>query len=276
MSFAETDSVDRRLGAFSDVDSTDPEDFIERLDKMHALDSFKMYKRETFDLMRLDTGNKAADIGCGTGEDSRMLTGITGNSGEIIGIDLSEAMVAEARERHGDMPGLRFMQASSDTLDLSDNSLDAIRADRVLIHVPDADASLDEMIRVTRPGGRVVISEPDMPGFWVASDHYDTTDLLINAVAKSCVRPYLPRDLWTMFNDHGLTDIEFSVRTITSTDLPTVTKVLDFTTVIKMALAQNMLSEEQAAGWMNDQLNRGQSGRFVAGLSIMIASGTKP
>jgi ubiquinone/menaquinone biosynthesis C-methylase UbiE len=268
--------LSRQLGAFADVDKTDSDDFIARLDQMQALDSFRAYKRITFDLLNLAPGMKAADVGCGTGEDARALTEITGARGEVIGFDLSEAMIAQSNARHPNVPGLRFACAPSDTLGLSNDYLDGIRADRVLIHVPNPTATLDEMIRVMRPGGRIVVSEPDMPGFWVASHDYATTELVVRTIASSCVTPFLPRDLWAMFCDRGLTDISYTVRAITSFDLSVAANVLNFNAVLKLMVHNGLLDQVRATAWYNDLQARGRTGRFVAGMNIMVASATKP
>jgi ubiquinone/menaquinone biosynthesis C-methylase UbiE len=268
--------LSRQLGAFANVDKTDSDEFIARLDQMQALDSFRAYKRLTFDLLRLAPGMKAADVGCGTGEDARALADITGAGGEVIGFDLSEAMITQSHARHPNVPGLRFACAPSNALGLPNDCLDGIRADRVLIHVPDPTATLDEMIRVTRPGGRIVVSEPDMPGFWVASDDYATTELIVRAIASSCVTPFLPRDLWALFCDGGLTDVSYMVQAITSFDLSVAAKVLDFNAVLKLMVHNGLLDQARATTWSNDLQTRGRTGRFVAGMNIMVASATKP
>jgi len=267
--------LDRQLGAFSAVDKTDANDFIERLDEMHALDVFRAYKKFTFDLMNIASGARVADVGCGTGEDVSSLADLVGPSGQAIGLDLSSAMIAEAQKRHADKGNVSFLQASSEGLGLPDNELDAIRADRVLIHVQNPEATLAEFIRVTRPGGRIVLSEPDMHGFWVASDDYGTTRLLVNEIANSCVMPYLPRDLWTMMRDHGLKDVRCSIQTLTSSDIKAVSKVLDLSLVVKMAVSGGLVSEERAAKWGDDLKARAENDRFAAALSIVVVSGTK-
>lgn len=266
--------VSRQLGAFADVDKTDSGEFIARLDQMQALDSFRAYKRMTFDLLRLAAGMKVADVGCGAGEDARALAAIAGAGGEVIGFDLSEAMIAQSRMRHAE-PGLRFVCSPSDALGLSDNYLDGIRADRLLIHVPDPMATLDEMIRVTKPGGRIVLSEPDMPGLWFASDDYAASELIIKAIAGSCATPFLPRDLWAAFRDRSLADINYTVLAITSFDPSVVAKVVDFDAVLKLMVYKGLLDEKRAAAWSNDLKARGRTGRFVAGLNMMVVSATK-
>lgn len=269
-------SADRQLGAFAHVDKTDSGEFISRLDEMRALESFRLYKQATYGLLNLKPGAHAADVGCGTGEDAKALAEIAGPDGKVVGFDLSEAMVGQARERHGGVPGLEFVSAPVDRLGLEDDSLDGIRADRLLIHVPDPVAALEEMVRVLKPGGRIVVSEPDMPGFWVASDDHRTTDIVARAIAGSCVTPYLPRDLYAMFRDRGLTDIGYEVRAMTSFDLRAASRILDFETVLKLMVGKGMLHEKQAESWVGNLQARAAADRFVAQLAIVIVSATKP
>lgn len=265
----------RQLGAFANVDKTDAQDFIERLDEMHALDVFRAYKKYTFDLLGLKPGARVADVGCGTGEDISLLADLVGPEGSATGFDLSKAMVDEATGRHSARNTISFIQAPSENLGVPDGHFDAIRADRVLIHVPSPEATLQEFIRAAKPGGRIVISEPDMHGFWVASDDYQTSQLLVKEIANSCVTPYLPRDLWTMMRDVGLKDVQCSVQTLTSADIGAVAKVLDLSMVVKLAVSGGGISQERADAWLDDLQKRAVNNRFAAALSIVIVSGTK-
>src|SRR3954454_8932119 len=76
---------------------------------------------------------------------------------DAFGIDLSPAMVAEARRRH---PALRFEEGSLAALDLADGSVGGIVAWYSIIHTPPADlpAVLAEFRRVLVPGGHVLLA----------------------------------------------------------------------------------------------------------------------
>jgi ubiquinone/menaquinone biosynthesis C-methylase UbiE len=266
---------DRQLGDFAHVDAADSDDLVARLDTMHTLDSFKIYKEETFDILRAQPGSRLADIGCGTGEDARHLAERVAPNGEVVGFDLSEAMLRQARERHGAVSGLSFIQGPSDQLDAPTSSFDGARADRVLIHVPNPMRTLEEMIRITKPGGRIVVSEPDMPGCWVASNDYALTDRIMQEIAKSCVTPYLARDLWAMFHDAGLKNVSLAVRTVLVFNPASVARILDFEGVVRGMLTRNLLTSEEVTQWTEDFAERGRQGRFAAAVCIMIAAGTK-
>ena len=87
-------------GAFTDIDrSADPGGFVQVLDALTALDFIRAYKRRTFELLDLQPGDRVLDLGCGTGEDVQELARLVGPSGRVVGVDRSETVIAEARER---------------------------------------------------------------------------------------------------------------------------------------------------------------------------------
>lgn len=90
------------------------------------------------------------------------LARLVGPSGTAAGIDLSEGMIAEARQRAA-AAGLDvdLRVAPGDALPFPDATFDAVRSERVLQHVADPLAVLREMVRVTKPGGRVLAVDPD-------------------------------------------------------------------------------------------------------------------
>jgi SAM-dependent methyltransferase len=96
---------------------------------------------------------RVLDVGCGTGEDAAAL------AASAIGIERSFVMCAEARARHAQLP---VVTADATALPIRDASADALRADRVVQHLPDAPAALREWRRVLRRGGRLVTFDPDL------------------------------------------------------------------------------------------------------------------
>lgn len=100
-------------------------------------------------------GGKCADIGCGTGRDSSWLAS---EGYDVIGIDASDGMLSRARALH---PGLEFAKDSLPFLSMQGDELyDNVLCSAVIMHVPSeqiVDASKN-LVRVTRPGGVIVLS----------------------------------------------------------------------------------------------------------------------
>lgn len=265
------------LGNFANVDQADSADFVGRLDTMHGLEFFRSYKRETFALMQLGSGDSAADVGCGTGDDARHLAEIVGKAGRVVGFDVSEAMLKEARNRQGtSVPNLQFVQSSVNDLKATSESFDALRADRVLTHVPDTAGALREMVRVVKPRGRVVVSEPDMLGFWVTNEQHALTARILQAIAHSCERPYVARDLYHHFQDAGLVDIRLILRSAALADPEIVDNILKFGAAIQTMVGSGKLSTDEASQWLAEFEERRRARRFLAGITIFIVAGVKP
>jgi len=107
---------------------------------------------------------QVADIGFGGGVGLRLLLDCDGTV--VHGVEMSETMLAEARRRFSDdIAGgrLRLHSGRMESLPLEDSSLDAIISTNTIYFVPDLAAALSELLRVLRPGGRLVlgIGDPD-------------------------------------------------------------------------------------------------------------------
>lgn len=264
------------LGGFASVDQTNSGHFARRLDAMHALDFFRTYKKETFLLMLPQPGARVADIGCGTGDDAKRLAEIVGANGHVTGFDLSAALLEEAKIRHAGTPNLVFVISAADHLDAPAGHFDAVRADRVLTHVPDIAAALREMGRVVKPGGRIVVSEPDMPGCWLSSDHPEISAKIFQTIAASCAKPYAARDLYHAFLDAGFENVELRLHSAAISDPGTADNILNFQATLKNMLEIGSIKPEEAALWSAEFEERRRTERFLGGITIFVVAGTNP
>jgi len=101
-------------------------------------------------LLRLQQSEDLLDVGTGPGDFPARLRA-AGHTGQLVGADLSEGMVRQARERH---QGVEFLQANAEQLPFPDGTFDVGTARHMLYHVPNIPAALKEFNRVLRPGGR--------------------------------------------------------------------------------------------------------------------------
>jgi ubiquinone/menaquinone biosynthesis C-methylase UbiE len=94
-------------------------------------------------------GASVLEAGCGTG---RILSRLAPHAREAVGADLSGGMLAGAVRR-----GLNVVQADLTALPFADASFDFVCSFKVLAHVPPIEEALRELVRVTRPGGTLVL-----------------------------------------------------------------------------------------------------------------------
>ena len=133
----------------------------DRVAERYAEQFFNELDRKPFDRGLLDRyadtvrgHGKVCDLGCGPGHVARYLQA---RGVEVLGVDISPRVLEVARQLD---PGIRFDQGDMRALDLPDSSLGGVVAFYSIIHlarsvVPQA---LDEMMRVLRPGGVILIS----------------------------------------------------------------------------------------------------------------------
>ncbi|HZC04055.1 MAG TPA: class I SAM-dependent methyltransferase [Ktedonobacterales bacterium] len=126
----------------------------------------KPIERSLLDAFATDTTGLICDLGCGPGHVAAYLHA---RGAEVVGVDLSDAMVEQARRLH---PEIRFVRADMRALPFDDVSLGGIIGFYSLIHInPDEmAATLLELRRVVKPGGAL------LAGFHVGEEtrHLDT------------------------------------------------------------------------------------------------------
>ncbi len=111
-------------------------------------------------LPHLRPGMRVLDVGCGPGTITRDFGALVGPDGEVLGIDSSADVVAQAVAAC-DLSQVRFAVGDALHLELPDGSYDVVHAHQVLQHLADPVAALREMRRVTRPGGLVAVRDAD-------------------------------------------------------------------------------------------------------------------
>lgn len=104
----------------------------------------------------LESGEHVLDVACGTGLLTSEAARLVGAAGQVVGTDLSGRMIDTARRVAP--PNASFQRMDAQKLDLPAASFDAVLCSLGLMYVPDPLAAISEMLRVLRPGGRVVLA----------------------------------------------------------------------------------------------------------------------
>jgi demethylmenaquinone methyltransferase/2-methoxy-6-polyprenyl-1,4-benzoquinol methylase len=161
---------DRRAGFVRGL-FNDTAHHYDRINLLFSMGSGAWYRRHCLARAGLVPGKKMLDVAIGTGLVARQAVALCGDRADVIGLDLSESMLAEAR-RGLDIP---LIQGLAEDLPLADSSVDFITMGYALRHVADLTATFREFHRVLRPGGTVLLLEigrPTRPMVWRAVSAY--------------------------------------------------------------------------------------------------------
>lgn len=115
--------------------------------------------RRLIEEAELRPGEAVLEAGCGTGVLDRWLARYTGRANHIVGLDISRYLLREATAlaRQEGLEGvIEFREGSAEAMPFPENSFDVAMSSTVIQRV-DADRMLREMVRVTKPGGRVAV-----------------------------------------------------------------------------------------------------------------------
>jgi SAM-dependent methyltransferase len=141
---------------FGDVDAQpDPGAWVGVLDRVGGDPLYARYKRRIVELLAPVAGGRYLELGCGTG--AHAVAVAEQFDVAVTGVDRSETTVAEARRR-GVMDAVT---GDAHRLPFADAGFDGAWADRTFQHLDDPVKALAEIVRVVRPGGTIVVADPD-------------------------------------------------------------------------------------------------------------------
>jgi arsenite methyltransferase len=109
----------------------------------------------------LQVGETVVDLGSGPGLDALLAAKQVGNTGRVIGVDMTPEMLERARvtAAKSGASNVEFREGRLERLPVEPASVDAVTSNCVINLVPDKAAVFAEIARVLRPGGRVVVSD---------------------------------------------------------------------------------------------------------------------
>jgi demethylmenaquinone methyltransferase/2-methoxy-6-polyprenyl-1,4-benzoquinol methylase len=137
----------------------------------------RLWKRVTIEMSGVRRGNKVLDIAGGTGDLTAKFSRIVGPEGTVVLADINDSMLKVGRDRlmdRGVVNNVTFSQADAQYLPFPDNTFDVITIAFGLRNVTDKDLALRSMLRVLKPGGRLLVLEFSKPGNPLLSKVYDT------------------------------------------------------------------------------------------------------
>ncbi len=173
---------------------------------------------------RLPATAQILDVGSGTGEFSARLAGFLPRS-KLLGVEILPQSVAYTLERYPQLaPRLDFKVGDAFALDLPDDRFDLVACRHMLQSVPEPQNVIAELIRVTRPGGRLHLlvedygmihaypTRADLDGFWQRA--------MAGFVKAMHVDPRIGRRTWHELHSRGVRELEVHYITVDTLRVP--------------------------------------------------------
>lgn len=155
----------------------------DRTNTVLSLGNDRLWRIATTRAIAPRPGQRILDLAAGTGASS---VALARSGAEVVAGDFSPGMIAEGRRRHGHVPNVTFVEADATALPFSDGEFDVVTTSFGLRNVNDPKKALAEMMRVTAPGGMLLVCEfshPQNPAF--ASLYRFYNDRILPTVART-------------------------------------------------------------------------------------------
>lgn len=234
------------------------------------------YKKRSYELMRIRLGDKVLDVGCGPATDTIDLAALVGEAGQVVGVDIAEEHIMQARQKAADAGVERWVVhqlIEGHQLPLDTGYFDSVRSERVFQHAVDSNRLLGEMIRVTKVGGWIVVFDTDWSTMSIDTEEIEIEQKIKKFhVEKSVKNGFSGRQLYRMFRESGLQDPYIEVAPTFLTDYQISRQVAYLDATEKAALDAGVITPNELEKWHADleQLDS-ENKYFAVMLQVMVA-----
>lgn len=255
-------------------DREDSAAFAEYLDTTSAEEQVQRYKRRSHGLLHPEPGDRIIDAGCGLGHDVRMLAERVGPDGEVVGLDYSSELIQRAEEAAGSPPWAKFHTGSIVDIDYPADRFDASRADRVLQHLDNPAAAIDELKRVTKPGGRIGLTDTAWDSLLLDAPGEEPAHRFLDLTRHSASNPEIGRQLYRHVREAGLEDIDIDPILFHSTNFEEVRELGRLETWLERMQEAGLVTEREIEDWLDRLTGADEADRFFACLAAFTVAGT--
>lgn len=241
----------------------------------------KAIKDRAIEMMDIREGFTVLDAGCGSGEDLVNLANRVGASGQVVGLDFDAELLAEAQkavEAANMSERVTLREGSLLQLPFADNQFDVVHTERVLLHIKEMETAVQELARVTKPGGKVVLVENDYGSLSVETPHLEIARRYSSwAVEQVLANGYAGRKVKGQMARVGLKEIQIEIMPWHYNSYAVFAALTDDKQRLSnAAIALGVVAQEEWEAYDQGLQKLDAEGAFFAVSNLILACGIKP
>ncbi len=224
----------------------------------------------------LKPGEHVIDIGSGPGFLAKDMAESVGSSGGVLGVEVSDAMLAMAKTRCEPLNWASFRKGDALELPAEDNSFDVAVSVQVYEYVQQVDRALSEMCRILKPGGRALVVSLDWNSLaWHAQDEVRMTRVM-DEFAAHCAYKSLPVTLGSRMTRAGLTITDRHVIPQFETEFDEASYSAQVIPIVaSFVAARPGIDADEAQAWADDLREVGKRGDYFFCLNQYLFSAVR-
>lgn len=233
-------------------------------------------RRRIIGALALQAGEAILDVGSGPGHQVFEISSAVGSDGRVRGIDPAESALAIASRRCSGLSNVHFELGDVVQLPFDGATFDAVMSSQVFEYLDNVSEGLQEIYRVLRPGGRVLIHDTDWGAVLWRSSDTERMARVMEVWNRHLTDPYLPQTLGSKLRDAGFSDIKVEpiVQLETEFDPASVSGVL-MRFIVGYVESQGIPASE-ASAWKTDLETLGATDDYFFSSNEYMFVGRKP
>jgi ubiquinone/menaquinone biosynthesis C-methylase UbiE len=246
------------------------------LDLQEQMPGVQRLRDWTLEALDPQPGERAVDLGCGTGTEVLRLAGLVGAEGQAIGVEPHPGLRAAAEQR-ATAAGVAatFVDGEAVSLPFADATIDALRCERVFQHLADPEGAAREIARVLAPGGRVVLVDSDWGTSIQSMGDQDVVRRLAESSWARMANPFSGRRLRGQLHRAGLqVDPDIAATAVVLPD--EVLREMHLLRInLTLAVEEGAISAEEAAALERDVVAAVDAGEAFFSVTMFAVLGRR-
>ena len=252
------------------------EEAARQLEALYLTNDVIAQRSETLRQLQLREGEHVIDIGCGTGFLCESVAEVVGETGRVVGIDISADLV-ELADCRNIRDWLSYRVGDALAIEEADVSFDVAVCTQVAEYIPDVTKVISETYRLLKPGGRALFVATDWNGVIWHSDNPARMAAVMKSWEAHCAHPQLPRSLSGRLRSSGFKLEEASVFPILNLEWGNDTYSKGLSKLIHSFVERrDDVSFDELADWTEEHSHLSSKGRYFFCSNRFIFYASKP
>lgn len=242
-------------------------------DTANLLKGIKMSSYEYFS--KIQSGI-VIDLGCGTGIDVIQMASMFKDHLDVVGVDHDPSLIDIAKNNSKELKNVSFVVSEGNSIPFADESIDGLRAERLIQHLKNPKEVFDEVYRILKPESPIVIVESD----WSSLNFYCGSVIISQRLTTYLTEQkinngWASKKLCTYLTQSDFSNIKLNVFPFVLNSLLDANTYLWIDKIVEEMYQNGIISLDERGTFNNEIEIANQNGYFACSMNIVVGSAKK-